>query len=138
MKLQRKCKECGEILKPNKKGRLHPNRVFCNQNCNARFHTRITYQKMKNEPHFRKLRREAFERWKLRNPERFRKMVNDANRKRTRRVVQERREKGVCVYCGRKKDRPDRVGCLECRTKKWIKDKNRRYKKKKYKNEKRI
>lgn len=101
----RRCKKCKKVITGRK------DKMFCNNTCQTRYNSRKYYQKHKSDPEFKLKRQNLLNKWISKHRERFNELCRENNKLQSRRRRKLWRRLGLCVSCGRKIDRENRLTC---------------------------
>ena len=102
------CLNCNKIFE----GRIK----YCSDKCKDRFLFKKNYYKNNSSASFRKIRREKFDKWRITKRDRFNEIMLPASKIWQTKVRLERKEKGLCLKCGKIRDEPKYIQCSKCRT----------------------
>lgn len=87
---------------------------FCSFGCKSRFTARLKYEFEKDNPEFKKKKKEYFEKWRKENREHFNDLLREPNRIKRKENYYKFDKLGLCVHCGRKRDNPNSKTCSKC------------------------
>lgn len=110
------CLRCKKIIK-KKYGRKSKTKKFCNDMCRARFHATKRYERLKDNPEYKKKAGARTKKWISENRGRFNDLVREKSRLYQIKLRKERKEKGVCRKCGGEIDDKRFIWCSKCRQK---------------------
>ena len=112
MKFKNNCEFCSkEIITTDARKR------FCDRSCNARYHSKLTYEKNKNNPEFRKNNYNRLTKWIDENREHFNQTMREPNRLRAIERRKHQAENNLCRICGKKLEDIEYKSCEICRKK---------------------
>jgi len=122
----KRCPYCNKFLK--KKGINNEHfiqRKFCNSTCCTRYHSKKTYNRIKDTKEYKKERKKYLRKWRKKNRQHFNDLCREKSKIYARKRHQERKNKGQCINCGNKRD-SKWLTCSKCR--KIINKRNRKKK----------
>lgn len=118
------CLRCGKILEPlGGKDKTNPSRKFCDVTCRTKYNSKLYYEKNKNKQEYLKKKREYLRKWVNENRKHFNELVREKNRVFQKKQVEERKLKGLCLRCGKKRENKKFKTCSACRKKKRLQQK---------------
>lgn len=68
------CKHCRKIILPRKM-EIYPRRNYCNYNCRNSYNSSITRERLRFDETFKKINRNRFRQWYLRNKDKQKKLI---------------------------------------------------------------
>lgn len=107
------CKKCSKLFKPHRK-----DAKFCSFKCRTRWHANKRYLKVKDNPEYKEYAKKKAKEWIQNNYDRYLNLVREPNRIRSYNLFIKRRNKGICIYCGKKKAADETLACKDCRVRK--------------------
>jgi len=117
-----KCLGCGNKFVDLRNGNVIKKR-FCSEKCRTRYNANLAYQKIKNDPKYKKYAKKKFKNWLKNNKEHFNDLVREKNKLHQRKIRKEREEKKLCRKCGKISVKNTKYhNCEECRKKREIKN----------------
>lgn len=115
MKAKVKCNnlKCNNHFVPKGVGTSREKK-FCSTRCQVLFNSNKRYQRLKDDPEYKKKAKETFNKWRKKNREHFNDLVREPARIFMNKRYHIRKSKRLCVYCGEVKARSDKVTCQKC------------------------
>jgi len=106
----RTCKLCGKNISEKK----NKSAIFCSHTCNTRFNAKKLYYERKDDPAYKKMQRENFDRWRKKNHAHFNEMMRRINKPLAKKRYLRRIKEHICIYCGKVPPTGIRRGCARC------------------------
>jgi hypothetical protein len=107
---KKKCKGCIRKFIPVSKKQL-----FHSHKCNTRYHSLKRYYRLRENPEFKKKRKNNFRKWINKNRNHFNDLCRERNKINQRRLRKERIKKGLCYCCGGEREDKAYKSCEKCR-----------------------
>ena len=93
------CRHCGREFKSE-----YEVSVYCDRVCRSRSQSAKRYEKMKDDPEYKRKSYENTKRWINANRAHFNDLCREKNKVRMSDIRAERKRRGLCYRCGGKKD----------------------------------
>lgn len=90
-------------------------RKFCCSRCKDKYNSMKTYERLKNDENYKKMKYETSKKWRLENREYFNNLVREKSKLYRRKIIKYRRRNKLCFDCGMILNTSrSRCRCLKC------------------------